>query len=265
MFELKDTINQGAMESQLLKVILHLTLLQSYVPIGGYFYSLNRVAWYLSSSIIQWVLFPQICAALKKLKNRWLGLIICGVLSLMLVSGYMSYKFPVNDRWVEWFTYVNPIFRCGDFIIGVIIAKFYKEDLLLTKVKNWTFVELTGLLMSIIMGYLYFKESTFFGTTIWIRNTIIYIIPNMIIVYSFAINKGYVSKILTNRLTIYIGKISALLFMFHQIIMRIVDRYFTIQNVQFKFAIISALSIIIVELYKSAVKYVNLSKKGASS
>lgn len=74
------------------------------------------------------------------------------------------------------------------------------------------------------------------------------------LVYLFAINKGYISKLLSNKVMLYIGNISAYAFLIHQVLIRysnyIVVRLVDSEYSVFVLTVISfVLTIIVTEIY----------------
>ena len=131
----------------------------------------------------------------------------------------------------------------------------------------WSIMEFTSISLSATFGYLYFYNIGVFGNVDWMRFTLVYVIPNVFLIFSFAVNKGIISKVMSNKLCIYIGNISAYIF-FHQLIVRIMNKMvfhhiatrFDITPFR-KFVIVIVISILMVNLYQFSVRmYRNISR-----
>lgn len=82
----------------------------------------------------------------------------------------------------------------------------------------------------------------------WWGNTVLFTVSSCVIVYLFALNKGKVSTLLTNRILLFIGNISASAFLIHQMIYRYLsyfEKIFHIEiNIYFSFVLCFVITVI---------------------
>lgn len=102
----------------IIRTILHLFLLQSYVPKLGVAYSYNGPAWFLSVCLLLWAVTPRLVYYIKKtsVKSR-----ICLLLSIFAVQCiYLIGIFRMQLPEQRWFMYVCPVFNLMVYSVGLI-------------------------------------------------------------------------------------------------------------------------------------------------
>lgn len=112
--------------SDTLQIFLNAMLLQSFVPREEYYFSLNSVSWYLSVSLFLYFSFPFIMSKVKACKSPKAALIKIGILYVLLfVLSGMSQVIGFSKEFQTWLTYINPLFRVFDFVIGIYLSFIY--------------------------------------------------------------------------------------------------------------------------------------------
>lgn len=112
--------------SDTLQISLNAMLLQSFVPREEYYFSLNSVSWYLSVSLFLYFSFPFIMSKVKACKSPKAALIKIGILYVLLfVLSGMSQVIGFSKEFQTWLTYINPLFRVFDFVIGIYLGFIY--------------------------------------------------------------------------------------------------------------------------------------------
>ena len=219
----------------LIKTGLNIALVQTWFPSSGIYFSLNAVSWYLSVSLFLYIMFPLILTIMRKYKGIKTALIvICSTFILQIVLAYLSYlvqvnKYIHNDDFIHWFTYIFPLSRLEDFIIGCNLGylfRFCKRDKEITSAKA-TICELLVVVALIIEWTIYVLKVSIPQDNNWWGLTVMYTLTSCALIYTFALNRGVISHILTNKALIYIGNISANTFLIHQMVYRYLD---TIEN-----------------------------------
>ncbi len=102
----------------ILRIVLHCTLLQSYIPKLGVAYSFNGPAWFLSACMISWFLTPAIKKHLSQIK-RESYLRLSGLLYVAQIF-YLVLIFFLNLSEQRWFMYVNPFFNLSIYVQGIL-------------------------------------------------------------------------------------------------------------------------------------------------
>jgi len=197
-------------------LLLDIFLLQSWVPIESVYYSFNGVAWFLSVSVFLYSIFPLILKRISVYQKVVDGIYaILLILIIQVIVAWMTTYISVDIS--KWVTYICPLYRAGDFIIGCNLGYiFLKKQNAIQSGKIWTLAEVfvIGIVLLQFLAAIKLEEHN----VIWLRYTLVFTLGSMGLVYLFAINQGFVSKFLTNKLLLYIGNISGEAFLIHQII-----------------------------------------------
>lgn len=110
------------------KTALHIALVQSWIPKEEIYYSLNGVSWFLSTCVLMYFLFPWILRMLNM--QEWvclLGITLSiYLMQILVVCGISVLELP--DAFIKWITYICPLFRLGDFIIGACFGLVFYEN-----------------------------------------------------------------------------------------------------------------------------------------
>lgn len=207
-------------------IAANITLMQSWWPDSSVYFSLNSVAWYLSVCLFAYFVFP---AVLKKLQRaasvKHLLIIAAVVIVLQNIPAYLTHHFrpiPIGDNFYKWVTYILPLSRVGDFIVGSVFGCIFvrrnREETLRPIAANVLELAALGLTLASILC------SADKLNVWWSRYSLWYLPGALLLVYAFAINKGLLSKILTNKVTVWLGDLSAYGFLLHQMIIRYLQR-----------------------------------------
>lgn len=200
---------------------LNVTLLQTWVPHSRVNSSLNGVAWYLSATMFLYFMFPYVKKWIANKKNSTLMAICFALFVIEIVVCVPWIYFLGSESPIYiWFMYCFPIFRLGDFFVGCCLGKWYSEKELridLSFVKS-SVLEILATVITVFV-YLWIKQNHENVFLLAINNfTTLYIALAVMWILLFAYNKGIITKILTNRVTIFVGNISAYTFLIHYVI-----------------------------------------------
>lgn len=114
-----------------------------------------------------------------------------------------------------WNFYINPVIRLVDFLAGMLLCDIYKSRKEKISAKNATYLELFSLILLLIMMYLGTKNIV----SIYARFDIYYLIPVSFLIYAFALNRGAISKLIGNKVFVFLGESSFAFYMIHQIVL----------------------------------------------
>lgn len=197
-----------------MKLGLTIPLLQTWSPIG--YQALNSVDWYLSVTIFLYFAFPFILNRLKKhAPNKKETLIIVSSIycAQIIIGAFFYYLLPNIN--IKWIVYCFPLYRLGDFTIGCIFGYLFTvapENLSLLK-KNSNVTEWVIVLLTIISWVVYY----FLNETLqWFTYTCLFLPFSAGLIVIFAKGDGIVSKIITNRITLFLASISSYFFLIHR-------------------------------------------------
>ena len=226
----------------IIKTVLNIFLLQSWIPSIGVYFSLNGVAWYLSVSLFLYIMFPYILHQMEKYKGKKTAIkLIIVLLFLQCIMAFFSYYIRMNlihnIEVTRWFIYIFPISRLEDFLIGCNLGYIFKnsQNLLYSNNNNfYTFFEF-GVITIIIIQMAVFVMMVAIPAKIdptntspnWWGTTVLWTITSCALIYLFAIQNGKISNMLTNKIFVYLGNISANTFLIHQMVYRYLELFET--------------------------------------
>lgn len=212
----------------IVKFIFNSTMLHSWIPHMGIYYSFNTVSWYLGLAVFFTVATPFMIKVIKGVQSRHNFGIILLIASIIILQGVLAL---IADRIAlhesigasHWLTYVSPVVRFADFVIGGGIGCLYKERI--DECNSWrnaihcgSIFGISAFCCCIIIAFSNMYKSELFSAFIWT-------LPCLLIVFSSAIAEfagGYVKRVLTSKAIIFFGEISFELFLWHQLVMRYV-------------------------------------------
>lgn len=111
-----------------IEILLNILLLQAWVPQGSIY--LNGVAWYLSCCVFLYFAFPYVLKKISKYTapgDAWRSIVYIAALQAAIgfSTSLVSVPKEINNNFAKWVTYVLPLYRVGDFMIGCNIGYFY--------------------------------------------------------------------------------------------------------------------------------------------
>ena len=191
------------------RLIPSIFLFQSYIPNVDYFYAFNGVAWFLDVIILCYFLTPWIINKINKLDNKKLIVIMVIIAGLKFV--YNHFITPLLGDYASYAGYIFPFYRLFDYLQGIFLGGIFLnlKDTKQNETKM-TILEI-GICVLLILGY-HFRLLQDHKT--------IQEILSILIVFIFAFEKGIISRILNNKVLIYLGGISMELYLVHQPIIK---------------------------------------------
>ncbi len=201
-------------------IAINTLLIQSWFPDMNVYFSLNGVSWYLSTCVFLYAFFPIILFLIKKTKNKMA--LAFGVYFIQVVIGiiinFLFFGKENGNAIIFWVTYICPLFRLGDLIIGSCLGYLYATC---EVEKNNSFVVSIIELISVCLFFViqYFNENNLY---IWkwdfFRSSIGYTPIAATFVLLAALESGVISKLLKNKALVYIGNISGYAFLIHNVV-----------------------------------------------
>ena len=189
-------------------------LFQTWTPYS--YQALNSVAWYLSVTLFLYFAFPFVLAFLKRHSKKTISIILLGIVAwfVQIVIGFLISHVPQLDY--RWFYYCFPPYRLFDFIIGCCLgALFVKtKNITRTSFMTWTIIELM-MVLAICLNICYFKSMPSKIAQDWYTWANMFLPVNVFGIYIFACGKGFISKLISQKIFGFIGKISSYAFLIH--------------------------------------------------
>ena len=212
------------------KMVASIFLVQSWVPNSEYAMAFNGVAWYLSTSLFLYFAFPPILRSIKKAQRT--SLLIVAAVTLYIVQFALGFLvepleelllsrklIPADGKFAYWFTYIFPPFRLFDFAVGCCLGAVFIRDENKLSEKKGLFMELACILILVLSSFIYRTSDSFLTKDAFVY-TQLFVPLAATALYSFALAQGPVTKLLTNRFTLFIGSVSSDFFLLHQNIIR---------------------------------------------
>ena len=180
-----------------------LTLTNAYIPKADYFFSFNSPSWSLCCEQLFYLCFPFLIPIAKDYKKL---LCVFFVSAILIVIG-MHFT-PETD--IKGYWYVNPITRLPDSLAGMLLFQLYDR----LKGKNITayqgsIIEIASIALFLAF-YLYAAEIP----KVY-RYSCYYWLPVAFLLISFSLQKGIVSRLLSNRILVIGGEISYSFYLIH--------------------------------------------------
>ena len=212
------------------KAVLNGLLLQAWIPDSEWYFTFNKVSWYLSVSLFLYFAFPYIYHNMQILSLKqnisYGGVlltiqIICSVLLNTIFHGV------VNEGYLKWFTYICPLYRLFDFYYGMLLSATYFQCSRVHVLKDRQVVVNTAEIILIILWtfqILLYRESGLISEAF--RYSLFWLISSVMAVALFTSASGVITKVLNNKLLVFIGNISGTAFLLHQIIIGVMEKLF---------------------------------------
>ena len=184
-----------------------LTLTHAYIPEADYYFSFNSPSWSLCCEQLFYICFPFLVPLTRNYKH--LLYIFCVTAILLVVGMHFTPEEEIKGYW-----YVNPIARFPNFIAGMLLFQLYGR----LKDKPITFRQ--GSLMEIgaVILFLTFYMCASEIPKVY-RYSCFYWLPVAVVLISFSLQKGILSRILSHRFLVVGGEISYGFYLIHLFIL----------------------------------------------
>lgn len=225
-----------------IKLMLNVLMIQEYFPLNGVS-AINAVAWYLCVTVLFYFLFPWLLRVMEQnySNRKAYGMIFLSLFAMVLVGVAASHLPNVNydtgdgtiyfweHGFTEWFVYKYPIYRMLDIWIGCNLAYLFlhrkKENVSVEKATLWEIIAILLLVAGLIicsntpMVSETIEEIKIYRPQYWWKKGLVWIPGSMALVYSFAIGRGLLSKLMVNKISLYIARISPYAFLIHYVVL----------------------------------------------
>lgn len=223
---------QTHFETNVFSALINLFMLQSYFPNGIQVFAFNSLAWFLSDLMLFYFLTPFALFFLHKypLAGHFKTLLL--LLGMLFISEIaIAYHFrhgmeAYSFGW--WLIYISPYFRIFDYLIGMV------SGLIFIEAKRF-FSDPHTVLNQVLFSGLEVISVLLFAYSFYWVNSIPYpslqmgaaFIPFCILaIFVFALQRGFISLILSTKFFVYLGDLSFSIFMIHQLAISYVAVFF---------------------------------------
>ncbi|MNK18130.1 Acyltransferase family protein [compost metagenome] len=193
------------------KLCFNILLLQSFIPIESFYSGFNSPSWSISNEMFFYLLFPFsiTLASLNKIKIYWITLSLMAI--VITTISYISV-----ESW-KVLVYYNPFMRFFDFLIGILLFGIYKQYINKNNSPSKKVASLVEIL-AITFFFVFFILHNYIPRGF--RFSVYYWIPMSVIIFTFALQKGVISKLLCNKWLVLLGEISFGFYMIHYLVIK---------------------------------------------
>lgn len=211
--------------ADMLKVLSNALLIQSWIPDSKFYFSFNAVSWYLSTLAAIYFFAPKVIKVFRNINNgKKEVVILAAIVSTQCLISFFADRMVINgdgsgNTFCKWVSYIFPLYRMGDFIAGICIANlFVRFDKDNDKIKS-TILEISVIALNLLIIGLYQSDIEFIGKS-WSQYSVGFLIAAAFFVLIFSGAHGWLTVILTNRMTVWIGNITGYAFLIHQLVIK---------------------------------------------
>jgi len=174
------------------------------MPYRVFYFDFNGPAWSISDEMFFYLLFPFLISIFYVSKQK--KLIVPYVLLLGLTLALCN-----RDLYYS-LIYISPFFRLIDFILGVLLFEIYVRLVN----QKWSRLKATILEFSAIALFvLFYVNHQAIGQLY--RYSVYYWLPMLTVILVFSLHKGWVSKLLSNKISVLLGEVSFSFYLIHQL------------------------------------------------
>lgn len=253
----------------------NLFLVQSWILGPQFYFSFNPPAWSLSNEIFFYGILPLLLVPLNKkvISIQLIPLLVCLLIVLSLCNFANALDLPMTSTdsiCLEALLGVNPMVRVFDFCLGVSLAFLFKEFGEKIKAKlnstSATLFEISALLAVFTAVW---NTSSICDTTkkisfissagsYWLRESGIVILFFAALIFIFALERGYLSKIMSAPYLVLFGEISFAIYLWHFPLIKVFYAYMpherSLRAFCFYLAILFSLSFLSYKLWECPVR-----------
>lgn len=185
-----------------------LTLTNAYIPKADYFFSFNSPSWSLCCEQLFYFCFPFLISLARNGKRLISAFLVVAV---AVVAG--MYLTPPEE--IKGYWYVNPITRFPDFMVGMLLFRLYEY------LKGKEITVLQGSVAEAV-AVIVFAASYMYAAEIpkVYRYSCYYWLPVAMVIGSFALQRGILSRMLNNRFMVLGGETSYGFYLIHLLVLR---------------------------------------------
>ena len=217
------TFNLDFIVNQSLILLSNVLLVQSWIPVRAFYFGYNGVAWFLSVCALLYFVFPFVLKNLKKKASRKKAIfVMTGCFAVQCV--FSVFLNVVNCEWItahnDYLVYIFPLYRIFDFVIGCNLGYLFLHcscSEASSKAK-FTVFELLAVLLAIAIPAVF--EFAGLGEVLYSTKDVLGIV---LLIFVLGFNKGLVSMLLSKKLFVWLGNMSAYTFLIHQVVINLLQ------------------------------------------
>lgn len=213
-------------------IVSNLFMIQSWIPVREYFYSINGVSWSISDEFFFYLCFVLL---IRPWRSGWIGKLSLGVglvvISLSIGDALRGLPHVPVSFFTEYLPYVNPLARLLEFILGILTALVWmrQEKPVNQNTARATGTECLSILLvaaSVVVTPMVVRSLPDVlrdsASATWLLNSSgapVY----AFLIFTMAFERGRISRFLTHRFFVWLGEISYSIYLVHCIFLRYAD------------------------------------------
>ena len=205
----------------IISIVSNIFLVQAWIPKQKYYYSLNSVSWYLCLCLLFYLVFPFVIKMLRKIENNKIlfscfALVFLFELGLSLFSSIFGSKETTDLFSIHWITYIFPISRLLDFLLGCILGVL----VIRRGRKHSKYSKLLGavsLIVFLSICLLIFLKVPFFCQES-IKYSLLFLPISVFIIFSFSGCEFLFERFLSNKVIFFLSELTPYAFLIHALI-----------------------------------------------
>lgn len=203
------------------KILLNVFLVQAWIPVEEFRYSLNNLSWYLCVCCLAYFIFPYVYIRINKIKKPGKMFFVSTVLVLCQILIGVGVESCTSDtRLIQGLTYNFPLYRCFDFTLGCNLGWLYtccKKKINEMKTRLLVLTSFATIATIVLVPQIW---NISFLT--WCKNTVVLIPASCLLVLSFfMLDLNESNKCIS--LLIKLGNISAYTYLIHELVIRYIN------------------------------------------
>lgn len=191
------------------RAAVDLLMLQSWIPVRSWYYSCDPVAWFLSSILLCYALFPALSRILHAGARRfalvWLAAATAYTSVVALLAG--------DSQSLQAFVYVAPYSRVFDFALGMIAGMWSSESGERRAESREGKNRWGGQLVVMVVWVVAFVASVHVPEVLFLASW--WYLPGALLLITLAGDRGPVATLLSVKPLVWLGDISFGVFMLH--------------------------------------------------
>ncbi len=202
---------------------INAALLQSWVPINSVYFSFNAVSWYLADTMFFALLFPVLCRIIMG-ADRWGRTAIA--VSIAAIYAVVAVSIPAEMH--HAILYISPAVRLADFVFGIYLAVAYMslKELPDSRRLGPGFLQAISFLLIVLLvveSCLLTEDARLFAPLYWPLVGLLLLTASLSSEYDYRGGQNW----LENKYLCHLGKLSFVIYMVHQLVMRYENVFFT--------------------------------------
>lgn len=200
------------------KLAANVLLIHAWIPVNEYYFSFNVPTWYLSVMMFLYFMLPFVLRCFEKYRSKRTAMAAIVIIYLLqAVSAEAALRiytaaspsFESPGFFHLWFYQIFPVYRLGDFAIGCNLAYIFmnRGEQKPSRMRG-TLMELAAILLLVLLSILSYDSKP--------QNITCFFLPaSAVLVYVFALNSGYISALLTNKVMKHLASLSSDIYLIH--------------------------------------------------